>query len=43
MMNKMIVANLFTGPPRSLISIADRIALEVSLILLIVGFQLRAC
>src|SRR5213592_1513588 len=39
MMNKMIVANLANRPVRSIISIAA-IALEVALILLIVGFAL---
>src|SRR5256885_15532416 len=39
MMNKMIVANLANRPVRSIISIAA-IALEVALILLIVGFSI---
>ena len=39
MMNKMIVANLIHRPLRSLISIVA-IALEVTLILLIVGLSL---
>src|SRR5690242_11359909 len=39
MMNKMVVANLANRPVRSLISIVA-IALEVTLILLIVGFSL---
>jgi putative ABC transport system permease protein len=39
MMNKMIVANLVHRPLRSLISIVA-IALEVTLILLIVGLSL---
>src|ERR1700757_5447828 len=39
MMNKMIVANLANRPVRSIISVAA-IALEVALILLIVGFSI---
>ena len=41
MMNKMIVANLANRPVRSIISIAA-IALEVALILLIVGFDIES-
>src|ERR1700688_1409876 len=39
MMNKLIIANLANRPVRSVISIAA-IALEVTLILLIVGFSI---